>query len=90
MSTTFFFDENRYDVAYLCPHAKTYFKVFKKKHWLEVKFPFFTVIETEVRNILFCCPGCYGEVGNLFNFCEERADFSRCFQIYFLRKEDLS
>ena len=90
MSTTFLFDEHRFDVAYLCPHAKTYFKISRNRDWLEVKFPFFTVIESEGRDLLFCCPRCYGEVGNLFNLWEEQSDFARCFQRYFLGKEDFS
>ena len=88
MTTTFMFDESRYDVAYLCPHTKKHFKILRRDNWREVKFPFFTVIKREGRNILFSCPVCHIEVVNIFN-CENPGNFVRCFQRYFPGKDDL-
>ena len=87
MTTTFMFNEFRYDVAYFCPHTEKHFKILRRDNWLKVKFPFFTVIKSEGRNILFSCPVFHIEVVDLFN-CEHPGNFVRCFQRYFLGKDD--
>ena len=93
MTTSFIFDKDAYDIAYLCPHALTHFKISKSSivdHWLETaKFPFFYIIKSEVRNILFCCSSCHTEVSNILNFYVHPGDFERCFQRYFLDENNL-
>ena len=89
MATIFVFDEDRYDVSYLCPHALTHFKILRGDRWLEFKFPFFTIIKAEGRSVLFSCMSCHTESSDIFNFHEHPGDFARCFQRYFPDENDL-